>query len=73
MRVRLVDRPGQRTLLHSPQLNRLPSLDGQRLGHHDSLRPSSILRHELGAVGAGDHPVLLLHPQLRQTRLPQGS
>jgi hypothetical protein len=73
MHVWLVDRPGQRALLNCPNRNRGTAFDGQWLGHHYCLRPSAILCHELGAVGAGDHPVLLLHPQLRQTRLPQGS
>ena len=73
MHVGLVDRPGQRALLYSPYRYRLPPLDGQWPGHHYRLRPSAILRHELGAIGAGNHPVLLLHPQFREARLPQGS
>jgi hypothetical protein len=68
----LVDRSGQGTLLHGSQLDRLPPLDGQWLGHHYRLRAPAVLRHELGAIGAGNYPVLLLHPQLRQTRLAQG-
>jgi hypothetical protein len=73
MQFRLVNRPGRRTLLNCSHGNRLAALDGQWFGHHYRLRPSAIFRHELGTVGAGNHPVLLLHPQLGQTRLPQSS
>jgi hypothetical protein len=72
LRLPRLDRPRRRALLYRPHRDRLSPLGGQWLGHHYRLRASAVLRHKLGAVGAGDHPVLLLHPQLRQARLPQG-
>ena len=61
----------QWTLLYSRSLNWLAPLDGERPVHYNRLRLAAVDGRELGTVGAGSYPVLLLDPQLRQTRLPQ--
>jgi hypothetical protein len=60
------------TLLYSRRLQWFTPLHGKRPVHNHSLRLTAVDGGKLGAVGAGSDPVLLLDPQLRQTRLAQG-
>jgi len=58
-RRRLVDRPGLGPLLCDR--DRLTPFHGKRPRHNDGLRPAAVYGGELGAVGAGGNPILLLN------------
>jgi hypothetical protein len=69
----MVDWPRQWALLYGRNHNRLTPLHGKRSAHDYGLGLAAVGGYKLRTVGAGGHPVLLLHPQLRQTWLAQCS
>ncbi len=64
---------GQRTLLYRRRLDWFTPLDGKRPVHDYRLRLTAVDGGKLCAVAGGSYPVLLLDPQLSETRLPQSS
>ena len=69
----MIDGSRQGTLLYNRSLDWFTPLDRKRPVHDYRLRLPAVDCGELSAVRAGGHPVLLLNPQLSQTRLPQSS
>jgi hypothetical protein len=69
----MVDGPRQLPLLYGRNHTRLTPLHGKRSAHDYGLRLAPVGGYKLRPVGAGGDPVLLLHPQLRQTWLAQCS
>src|SRR5258708_7916535 len=69
----MVDGPRQLPMLCGRNHNRLTTFHGKRSAHDYGLRLAAVGGYKLRTVGAGGNPVLLLHPQLRQTWLPQCS
>jgi len=67
----MIDGSRRWTLLYNRSLNWFTPLDGKRPVHYNGLRLTAVYGGELRAVGACGHPVLLLDPQLSETRLPQ--
>ena len=69
----MVDGRGQLPLLCGRSHNRLTPFHRKRSAHDYGLRLAAVGGYKLRTVGAGGDPILLLHPQLRQTWLPQSS
>jgi hypothetical protein len=61
---RMIEGIGRWTLLWGWGRDRLLPLHRQRVAHDDRLRLTAVDGNKLCTVGAGGHPVLLLHPQL---------
>src|ERR1700736_3027644 len=69
----MIDGSGQRALLDNRSLDWFAPLDGKRPIHDYRLRLPAVDGGKLSAVRGGGRPVLLLDPQLSETRLPQSS